>query len=44
MIDVTTDTTPLTGEQIREFVIAGHGHMGAVRGVLGAGAVACIQS
>ena len=36
MIDVTTDTTPLTGEQIREFVIAGHGNLEAVRALLAA--------
>ena len=36
MIDVTTDTTPLTGEQIREFVIAGHGNLAAVRALLAA--------
>ena len=34
MTDTTIGTTPLTAEQIREFVIAGHGNLEAVRTLL----------
>ena len=34
MIETTTTPTPLTAEQIREFVIAGHGNLPAVQALL----------
>ena len=36
MSEVTQETLPLTAEQIREFVIAGHGNLDAVRALLAA--------
>ena len=34
MTDTTIGTTPLTAEQIREFVIAGHGNLAAIQALL----------